>query len=74
MKKQLRMLAVMECSNLPDFFQQIYAKDYHEYKEQKLKKSQLWMEQLRMCSDELFDVISTWDKTNMLPDLFMNSE
>ena len=73
MEKQLQVLVVMECSNLPDFFQQIYAKEYHQSKEQKLKKPQLLMEQLRMCSGELFDVISTWDRTNMLPDLFMNS-
>ena len=36
-----------KCSNLPDFFQQIYAKEYHRYKEQKLKKPQLSMERLR---------------------------
>ena len=63
-----------ECSNLPDFFQQIYAKEYHQYKEQKLEKPQLSMERLRICSDELFDAISTWDRTNMLPHLFMNGE
>ena len=30
-----------KCSNLPDFFQQIYTKGNHQYKEQKLKKPQL---------------------------------
>ena len=55
-----------KCSNLPDFFQQIYAKEYHQYKEQKLKKPQLSMERLRICSDELFDVLSTRDRTKML--------
>ena len=63
-----------KCSTLPDFFQQIFAKEYHQYKEQKLKKPQLSMERLRICSDELFDVISAWDRTKMLPDLFMNEE
>ena len=61
-----------KCSNLPDFFQQIYAKEYHQYKEQKVKKPKLSMKPLRICSDGLFDVISTWDRTKMLPDLFMN--
>lgn len=30
------------------------------------------MEQLRICSDELFHVLLTWDRTKVLPDLFMN--
>ena len=52
-----------KCSNLPDFFQLIYAKEYHEYKEQKLKKPQSSMERLRIYSDELFDILSTWEIT-----------
>ena len=48
-----------KCSNLPDFFQQIYAKEYHQYKEQKVKKPKLSMKPLRICSDGLFDVVST---------------
>ena len=61
-----------KCSNLPDFFQQIYAKEYYQHKEQKIKKPQLLMEQLKICSDELFNVLSTWGRTKMLLDLFMN--
>ena len=62
-----KSVAYKKACNLPDFFQQIYATEYHKYKKQ-------WMERLRTCSDELFDAISTRDRTIMLPDLFMNSE
>ena len=52
-----------KCRKLATLFDSIYSKEYHKYKEQKMARPSLCKESLKKSSDELFDIISVWDRT-----------
>ena len=53
-----------QCKGLPSFFSAVYAKEYRQWRTQKKAKPTLSSEKLLECSDNIFNMISAWDKLN----------
>ncbi len=59
-----------KCKGLPGLFGTIYSKQYRDWVAQKKRKPSLSSENLGRCADELFNILSAWDRVKCPSDKF----
>ena len=61
------------CKKLPEYFSQIYHKQYFNYQSRKRAKPSLSQQKLSKCADELFDSLDLWSNISFKNEEFLEA-
>ena len=61
------------CEKLPDFFSEIFKKQYFDYKSRKRRKPSLSQEKLSKCANDLFDSLDFWSNLSFENEEFIKA-